>query len=88
MTYTSKPTLDQFREKKEKRERASTFFESNKQLYNLGSKKGYELYQNNSFKYNNTQNNVNNKLGNNYNNIKFTIYNPGRRRIGSYNLIN
>jgi len=56
MTYTSKLTLDQFREKKEKRE---------------------------------NQNVISNKLGNNnHNNFKFTIYNPGRRRIGSYNLIN
>ena len=45
MTYTSKLTLDQFREKKEKRERAATFFESKEYIKSKHRKKDMTYIQ-------------------------------------------
>jgi len=92
MTSAPRGTLDHFKDKKERRERAQTFYEpSPKQgyeLYPTTPKQAYEIYPVNRQTSNisNVSNNITPKNANCP--LKFTFYNPGRKRIGSYNLIN
>jgi len=75
MTFNPRNSLDHFREKK--RERAATFYEQPRQ--------GYELYPKTPVHNNN--NNFMNTPTNNWD-MRYTLYNPNRHRIGSYNIIN
>jgi hypothetical protein len=82
MTFNPRGSLDHFKEKKEKRDRAQTFYEQQ-------PKRGYELYPSTTPKStvnNNFVNTPTNNLGA-YNSFRYTLYNPNRKRIGSYNFV-
>jgi len=82
MNFNPKTVLDSFKEKKERRDRAATFYEQ--------PKKGYELYNSTtpkSYNHSGKENTPTNNMGAN-NAYRYTLYNPNRKRIGSYNLIN